>query len=230
MANPKVELAVRYALDYGGFRKLWPGSITPGTDLMVGLPGAYGPKKAFKRDLKRARQLLSQAGYAHGFRTTLDYPDITYGGVAFTTNAEKIKADLADVGIEVTLRPGDFSVSLAAYREGKQGFGYWLWGPNILDPSDLLSFLPGGTAATRANWRDSNADPVILKLRQQASAQTNQKARLKLYAKIQTYLQRKGPFAPFNEPPVQTAYRSTIAGYVWHPAWQFDVSLLRRVK
>jgi peptide/nickel transport system substrate-binding protein len=228
VSSPVVGLAMRYALDYAGYRRLWKGSITPGTNLMVGLAGAYGQERSFKRDVARARGLLAQAGFPNGFDLTLDYANTTYGGVNFNTNAQKIQADLAEVGIRVKLNPGEWGVSLEAYRNAKQGFGYWLWGPNILDPSDLLSFLPGGTVGKRANWHEGQADPTILALRQRAAVETEPDARLKVFAQIQDYLQQQGPFAPFNQPSVQTAFRSDIKGYVWHPSWQMDVSLLSR--
>lgn len=228
VANPTVALAIRYALDYDGYHTLWKGSITPGSNLMVGLPGAYGQDKAFKRDLNKAKQLLKDAGYSNGFDITLDYPTTTYGGVDFNINAQKIKADLEEAGIRVKLNPGEFNTSLEAYRQGKQAFSYWLWGPNILDPSDLLSFLPNGTAGKRVNWTDTNSDSEIRTLRDKATVELNNDERIKQYGQIQDYLQQKGPWVPFNEPSNQTAFKSSIKGFVWHPAWQLDISLLSR--
>ena len=45
MANPNVQQAVRYALDYEGYKALW-GGITPATNLTYGFAGAYGEDKA----------------------------------------------------------------------------------------------------------------------------------------------------------------------------------------
>jgi len=73
MADPKVELAVRYALDYDGYLALW-GGVQPASDLAVGMTGALGPDQALKRDLDKSRQLLADAGYPDGFEITLDYP------------------------------------------------------------------------------------------------------------------------------------------------------------
>ena len=229
MADPRVQLAVRYALDYDGYRELWSGSITPGSNLMVGLPAAYGPDRAFKQDLVKARSLLEEAGYPDGFEITLDYPDITYGGIVFSTNAQKIQEDLARVSIDVTLRPGEFSVSLESYRQGEQAFGYWLWGPNILSSSDLLSFLPAGAAAERVNWDEATADAVIVELRNKAAVEQDPERRQVLYSQIQDYLQQQGPWAPFLQPASQAAFRADIHGFRLHPSWQFDVALLSRI-
>src|SRR5262249_9931004 len=55
MANPQVQLAVRYALDYDGINSLVGGpAATPPTILPLGFLGAYGTDRAFKRDLGMA--------------------------------------------------------------------------------------------------------------------------------------------------------------------------------
>lgn len=231
VSNPKVQLAIRYALDYEGYRTLWPGSVTPGSTMWVGLLGAFGQDRAMTRDLDRARALLTEAGYPDGFDITLSYPDFVGGGANMNTNAQKIQADLAEVGINVTLNPGELQVSLEEYRNGLQGFGYWFWGPDILDPIDMLSFLPGGkVAAERANWTDANAEPEILALRDQALVESDPTKRVELFAKIQEYMQQKGIFAPFNIPATQTAFRANLLGYVSHPSWTVDVALLSRAE
>jgi peptide/nickel transport system substrate-binding protein len=241
MADPNVQLAVRYALDYQGYADLW-GGITPGSNLAVGIQGAFGPDQAFTRDLDMAKQLMTDAGYADGFDVTMDYPLFTFQGVNMDTNAQKIQADLAEIGINVTLNPAEVQVALEGYRAGTQGFAYWFWGPDVLDPLDILSFLPckikagtedeceTGNVGGRANWTDENADQEILDLRDQARVETDADARLDLFSQIQDYEQQHGPFAPFLQPNVQTAFRSDIEGYVWHPQWLIDVALLSRAE
>lgn len=228
MADPKVQLAVRYALDYEGYQLLW-GGVQPGTNLAVGLSGALGPDEALKRDVEKAKALLAEAGYPDGFAVTLSYPDFSFQGVNMNTNAQKIQADLAEVGITVSLNPGEIQVSLEEYRNGRQGFGYWFWGPDKLDPVDFLAFLPGGKVATeRARWLPENADPELLALIEQAKAESDPDARLDLYRQLQEYAQQTSTFAPFNQPDIQTALAADITGYIWHPQWLLDVALLAR--
>jgi peptide/nickel transport system substrate-binding protein len=231
VTDPNVQLAIRYALDYEGYRTLWPGSVTPGTTMWMGIQGAFQPDQAFERDLDRARELLTEAGYPDGFDITMSYPDLVFGGVDTNVNAQKIQADLAEVGINVELRPGEVGVSLEEYRTGQQGFAYWFWGPDILDPSDFLSFVPGGkVAAERANWTTDMADPELVALVDRASVATDPVEREALYAELQTAIQEGGIWAPFNLPPVQFAFAADMEGFVWHPQWQFDPTLLSRAE
>lgn len=229
VSDPTVALAIRYALDYEGYRALWSGSTTPGSNMWVGLQGAYGEDKAFTRDLDRARELLAEAGYADGFEIELSYPDFTFGGVNLSTNAQKVQADLAEVGITVSLRPQEVQVSLEEYRNGQQGFSYWFWGPDILDPVDFLSFLPGGKVAEeRTKWFEDSLDPAILDLIAQARVESDPEARLAVFAELQDFAQQSGAYAPFMVPTIQTAFGSDIQGYIWHPDWGVDVALLSR--
>jgi peptide/nickel transport system substrate-binding protein len=229
MANPLVAQAVRLALDYQGYRDLWAGSVTPGSNMWVGLAGAYGQDRALERDLERARALLAEAGYANGFEVTLQYPDLTFAGVSLSTNAQKIQADLADIGITVRLLPGETQVMLEGYRNGTQAFAYWFWGPDKLDPVDFLEFLPGGkVAGERARWTADMADADLLALIAQANLATDADEREALFAQLQDAAQVDSAFAPFNVPAVQTALRADIEGYLWHPQWGLDFALLSR--
>jgi peptide/nickel transport system substrate-binding protein len=229
VADPLVAQAVRYALDYQGYRDLWAGSVTPGTNMWIGLAGAYGQDKALERDLERARELMAEADYPDGFEITLNYPDLTFAGVNLSTNAQKIQADLAEIGISVRLLPAEVQVALEGYRSGEQGFAYWFWGPDKLDPVDFLEFLPGGKVATeRARWTPDMVDAEILELTARANQETDPAARTEIFARLQDFAQENSAFAPFNVPAIQTAFRSDIEGYVWHPQWGVDLSLLRR--
>lgn len=228
VSNPTVQLAIRYALDYEGYQTLW-GGVQPAVNLAVGLAGALPGDMVIQRDLDRARELLVEAGYPDGFEITLSYPDFSFQGVNMNTNAQKIQADLAEVGINVTLNVGDLQTSLEEYRNGQQGFAYWFWGPDILDPSDFLAFLPGGKVATeRAQWLPENAPEELIALIDQARVTSDQEARLALYTQLQQWAMQNGPFAPFNQPDIQTVYRADLQGYMWHPQWLLDVSLLSR--
>ena len=227
VSDPAVALAIRHSLDYKGYTDLWAGSITPGSNLWVGLPGAFGPERAFERDLDRARELLAEAGYPDGFEIELSYPDITYGGVNLNSNAQKVQADLAEAGITVELRPDELQVSLEEYRSGEQAFAYWAWSPQILDPADFLSFLPGGmVAGKRTNWEEEMIDQETLDLITQARVESDPDVRAELFEQLQLYAQESGAYAPFNLPAIQTAFSSDIEGYVWHPLWLLDVALL----
>lgn len=228
VSNPLVQQAIKYALDYEGYKTLWGGEV-PASNLNSTIAGALPESEALSRDLDRARELLTEAGYPDGFDITLSYPDFSFQGVNMNTNAQKLQSDLAEVGINVTLNPGELQVSLEEYRNGDQGFAYWFWGPDILDPKDFLAFLPGGKVAfERANWPLDAAPEDIQEMITQVAVETDSETRLEMYGELQRWAQENSIFAPFNNPAVQTAFGADIEGYILHPQWLLDVSLLSR--
>ena len=229
VSDPTVWLAVRLALDYDGYRELWPGSSTPGSVMNIFLAGAFQQDRALSRDLERSKALLAEAGYPDGFEIDLKYPDWNAFGIDMNINAQKIQADLAEAGINVNLAPGEFGVALEEYRLGNAGFGYWLWGPDINDPVDVLAFVPGGKVATeRLRFTEERAPAEILELRDAVKKESDPVRRADLFDQIQVWLQESGNFAPFLYPATQTAHRNGIVGYNWHPQWVMDVAIISR--
>jgi len=227
MSDPKVQLAVRYALDYEGFKLLvGVGTGIPAAMVPLGFAGALDASEALPRDLEMARSLLAEAGYSDGFTVDLQYPDFTYIGTQFSLVAQKVQADLAEVGIMVNLVPEEMQVSLEGYRAGQQGFSLWLWNPDYYDTLDYVEFLPGGVVGLRANWTDENADATILELRDRVKVETDPEVRDELFREIQLYEQQSGPFAPLFQPGVHFAYTSALKGFAYNGQWRVDLAAL----
>jgi peptide/nickel transport system substrate-binding protein len=224
MSNPQVQNAVRYAIDYEGIKELVGGpGVTPPSILPVGFLGAYGPDHAFKRDVTMATSLLAQAGYPNGFSVDLQYPtNFSRDGVSFDVVAQKVQSDLADVGITVTLKPGEINTELANYRAGSEGLGFWLWGPDYFDSNDYLAFLPEGIVGKRANWTNANSEPTIQQLRDKINVETDTSKRAALWQQAQDYLLQNGPWVSLIQPGIYIATRANISNYVWNPSWRVN--------
>lgn len=229
MADPKVQLAVRYALDYEGIRAIAGGqSVNPASILPVGFLGANEANSGFTRDVEKAKALLAEAGYADGLDVTLAYPDFTFVGVNFGTFAQKIQSDLNEAGFNVTLAPAEVGVALEAYRQGTEPFGLWLWLPDYRDSLDYVEFLPGGVVGLRAKWTDDNADETIVALRDALKVETDDAKRAEMFGQMQDYLMQNGPYAPLLQPGMQIGLNSDLKGFVYNPQWRVDVSLLSK--
>ena len=77
--------------------------------------------------------------------------DLTFVGINFGTFAQKIQADLAEAGIDVSLAPTEVGVALESYREGKEPFGLWIRLSDYRDSVNYVEFLPGGVVGKRFN-------------------------------------------------------------------------------
>ncbi len=229
MADPLVQKAIRYAIDYDGVRALGGGeSVIPASIIPAGFLGAYPADSGIQRDVEQAKALLTEAGYPDGLDVDLAYPDITFVGVNFGTFAQKIQADLAEAGINVTLAPAEMGVALEAYRQGTEPFGLWLWLPDYRDPLDYVEFLPEGVVGLRTMWTDENADQTIKDLRDEVKVETDDATRAEMFGQIQDYLMESGPYAPILQPGMQIGLNSDLQGFVYNPQWRVDVSLLSK--
>jgi len=222
MSDPKVQKAVRLALDYQGVLKLAGGAaVTPPSVIPVGFATALGKDKALKQDKEAAKKLMADAGVKDA-SVELEYADFTYLGVNIGTLAQKVQADLKDIGITVKLKPGDVQTALANYREAKSGFALWFWGPDYIDPLDYVEFLPEGIVGKRANWTDKNASADIKDLRDKLKVAVDPAKRAELFGQMQTWLQENGAFAPFLQPGIQIGYSAKLKGFAYSPQWALD--------
>lgn len=103
-SNPKVRLAAEYAIDKESMVKaLGYGFLTASYQVPSPNSLAYNPiLTPRKYDLTKAKQLLSEAGYPNGFKTTLIFGNQTNLDVAAA-----VQAFLAKVGIQANLEITD---------------------------------------------------------------------------------------------------------------------------
>lgn len=219
VANKLVQQAIRYALDYEGILKLaGENSIQCASVVPVGLLGALDSSRAPKRDLEKARELLRQAGYPDGFKATCDViANLSIDGISLLTLAEKVQADLREVGIDVELTPSELSVALERYRSGKEQMGVWEWTPDYPDSNAQLAFLPGEVVGLRAGWK-AEMNPALTELGKRARTETDDAARAELFRQIQEKLLEEGPWAVMVQAGVTVAARSEISGVTLNPA------------
>ncbi|MFF2522649.1 ABC transporter substrate-binding protein [Streptomyces liangshanensis] len=225
-ADAKFREAVRKGIDYkslltlGGSGSVQPGGVIPSTFV-----GALPPGQAPARDLAGAKAALA-ASKIKNPSVKLSYAsDLTLDGLSFQSMAERVQAQLKEVGIKVTLAPAPTTTELDNYRNGKEQVGLWYWGPDYPDPSDYLAFLPGGLVGLRAGSK-AGADPALTALGEQAATTTDAAGRQKLYEEIQTDLNNDGAFIPLMQPSRHIVAASSVTGLAYNPVWTIDVAEL----
>jgi len=230
-SNPKVQQAVRYAVDYNGILALaGPGSVRLTGVIPTNLPGALPSGDAVKTDLERARQLLkeSNVGEVKG-QLSFSTGRIFYG-VNFGIVAEKVQADLAKVGIRIELDGLPSSVALQKYRDAKNQLGIWAWAADYPDVSDYLVFVPGRTVARRAGW-PADASPQAQELSllaAKAETEVDNAKRIALYQQVNRKIADSGPYVPLFQPVAPYAFRSNLRGVTLAPTWFVDYMAVRK--
>ena len=225
--NKRFQNAVRSALDYASFVRLaGPGAIQARGIIPSMFLGSLPRSAAPRRNLARARSELAASGV--GDETfTVEYPsDLTINGVAFATLAQRVQANLQEIGVEVELAGAPVGTWLDKYRNGTMAFGLSLWGPDYPDPADYLAFMPGELVGTRVGW-PKGSDRVVERLAARARVTTSDAARAPIYRQIQQRLNQTGPYFPLIQPTQVFAATSDLRGAVFNPLYSIDVRLPR---
>jgi len=223
LANPTVREAIRYAIDYPGLCALaGNGAKTPAGIIPEGFLG-YAGETTITRDVEKAKQLLTDAGYPDGFSFTMGViPDMAPDGVSFMTLAQKVQADLAEAGITVNIEPQEVAVYLEGYRDGTQQAVMCQWGPDYNDSNNQLAFLPGNTVGLRLGW-SADMDPELAELGAQAAVETDSDKRAELFAEIQKQMDEKNaPAVVLLQAGKTWAVSSRLTNLTVSPAFGFD--------
>ena len=225
-ANAKFDEAVRKGIDYQGLLQIaGSGSVQPAGIIPSTFLGALPASQAPGRDLAGAKAALTASGLKNPSVTLSYASDLTVDGLSLQTLAERVQAQLKDVGITVNLAPAPTTTELDNYRNGKEQVGLWYWGPDYPDPSDYLAFLPGNLVGLRAGWK-AGADPQLTAAGNQAATTIGDSAREQLYQQIQTQMNQVGPFIPLIQPSRNTVAAASVTGIAYNPVWTIDVAAL----
>jgi peptide/nickel transport system substrate-binding protein len=222
LANVKVAEAIRHGLDYDALLELAGAGATQATGVIpTGFEGALD--EGVTQDLDRAKAALAEAGY-DGQTLKLQFPnDYPVGGVEFTPLAERIQAQLEEIGLAVELAPAPFATELDAYVNGTEGFGLWFWGPDYADSANFLPFAPGLKVGLRAGWEES-ANPEIAELAKTAASATDVDERTEDLTEFAEAMQESGPFVPLIVPGRNIATADTVTGAVYNSVWDVDIA------
>ena len=230
-SNPKVQQAVRYAIDYDGVMKIaGPGAARLAGVIPTLMPGSLPSSEAAKTDLARARALLKESGLAEVKGKFQYSSDAIQFGIPVSLIAQKIQADLARVGINLALDGLPNVTALTLYRAGKDQFGVWGWAADYPDASDFLVYAPGRVVGKRAGWLPS-ASPAaqqLAALADAAEAEPDVAKRLTMLKQFEHTLAQIGPYVPLFQPAIPFAHRSNVQGVVYNTVWAFDLAAIRK--
>jgi peptide/nickel transport system substrate-binding protein len=225
-SNRRFQEAVRYALDYPSFVRLAGGGAIQARGIIPSMFLGALPRPVISRDLTRARSALAASGVANE-TFNLEYPsDLTINGVAFATLAQRVQANLQEIGLKVNLAGAPTGTWLDKYRNGTMAFGLSLWGPDYPDPEDYLVFMPGQLVGTRVGWA-AGSDPTLEQLAERTRRTTSDRARAPLYQQLQRRLHQVGPYFPLIQPTQTFAATRDLRNAVFNPLYSINVREVR---
>lgn len=201
--NKKVRQAISYSIDRARIqRTVYPGESEIGCQPWIPTHWAYDPSlPACKFDLDKAKQLLTEAGLANGFKTTVNTAVPAYSPGSKEV-AQIVQADLKKIGVDVEIKVYEAAEARTRIFAANHDMLIHNYSAAGADPS--FNF-PGRSLGTGKNsfsqWNNADFDKVVA----QAFSELDRDKRKKLYSEVARIF--------LDEAPVNiTVYRYMLAG------------------
>jgi peptide/nickel transport system substrate-binding protein len=229
LSDKRVRQAVGYSVDYDGLIKgLKKGAaVQPATIVPVGLLSADKAQSlAFKTDVNKAKELVTQAGAAGKTIKLTFSAGINVEGIQSDTLAAKLKADIERSGLKVDLTPVESQQRLADYRASKLQFTFSTWSPDYVDVHTYAEpfAASAGVAAKRVGYTNTKVDELL----KQGLVEADVQKRSSIYEEIQKILVDEAPFLVLYQPSFQVAAKKSVTNYVIHPVLLVDLLQLKK--
>jgi peptide/nickel transport system substrate-binding protein len=207
--NELVRQAVGYAIDKQRIvDNFYPKGSTVATQFLpAAIPGYTKGFTDFTHDVNKAKQLLQESGVALPINVTMSYRDVARGYLAQPAPvAQDIQAQLAAVGINVTLDQQESTTFIDNANSGKLPFYMLGWGADFPDATNFYDyhFGAGGTPQFGKGFSDIQA------LITQGGQKSQQSERDAIYAQVAQLLAQHVPMVPVANGGSATAYKKGV--------------------
>lgn len=210
--NPTLRRALAYAIDREAIsRAAFFGHGEP-------ITGAPTPpdspwynddlKHAVSYDIDKARSLLEEAGHPDG----LDLELVVYQGLGiYTTTAQIVQANLAEIGVNVSIRLVEWSDVVA--RKNGADYDAMIYGVSMkLNDPDAYSYYFGAQSpywAAPIGYKDDTLQPLL----DEGRALTDMAARKDIYRQVEERLLETMPWIFINYREQAQGYSRSVSGY-----------------
>jgi len=161
------------------------------------------------QDLEKARELLSQTDYADGFNTTL----IVLSNPDQLNAAQVIKAQLAQIGIDVEIRSLESSVYFENLGSGNFEMTVIGW-VGFVDPDEYLFNI----FHTDGIWNQQQySNPEVDALLEEGRTTLDQEKRKEIYREAQRIIAEDAPMVFLYVNPQASAMQENVRGFDVNP-------------
>jgi peptide/nickel transport system substrate-binding protein len=207
----KVRQAVAMAINKAEIiAALYPPTAEAATQFVP--PGIFGHTDGladWPYDPGRARELLTEAGYADGFQTALWVMPVSRGYYPNPDRVgEAIQANLATVGVQAEIITYDWGTYLDRVFAGEADLFLLGWMADYPDATNFLdSFFGAGS--------DDSLGPKfpdLVEILQQASSTTDKATRQAIYDQVNQFIHNSVPAVPIVHNSSAIAFRTDVDG------------------
>ena len=217
--NVKVRQAICMAVDKEGIiNSIYNGLAIPAKSVLSPSSWAYNEEmEDYPFDPEAAKTLLAEAGYPDGFDMVL-----TVRGEARAyfpqpqKLAEAIQANLADIGINVTIESYEGTTYTSLVYSGDFSMASWGTGGSDPDPALAINHYFNKTAAdgeratNSARWVNDKASELLTN----AQSITDQEQRAEMYREAQQIIHDEAVILPVVHVRAMLAAAKYVTGYV----------------
>jgi peptide/nickel transport system substrate-binding protein len=172
----------------------------------------------FKYDLKRAKELLKEAGYPNGLELNLWTPEGRY--LKDRQIAEAVQAQLAQIGIKTNIRVMEWGAYLDACARHEQQLYIIGWGFSAGDPDTALRLcFYSDNQFNYSNYKS----PAMDKLLDDAVAMLDPKKRSNLYEQVQQKLIDETIVVPIYHKLNIYAVNKRVVNFNPHPMERIEI-------
>jgi peptide/nickel transport system substrate-binding protein len=176
--------------------------------LLPGFSTTGDGAKWYTYDAAKAKALLAEAGFPDGFETTLSYRDVVRGYLPQPGKvAQDIQAQLADIGVKVTINVQESGAFLESVAAGKEPMFMLGWGADYPDATDFYDFH-----FTGASKNFGTPFPDLMAEIKAAASLSDPVERQKHYDLVNALVKQHVPLVPIANGGSAHAYKATVTG------------------
>lgn len=222
--DPLVREAANLAIDRSAIAEfLLSATAEPAFQTAPRSDPGYDPNLAgYQQDLDRARELLAQAGVPDGFSTTASVPTAGSGNMLPVPMAERVKADLAEIGIDVEIQTGEWGAIFGEYNSGQMPLGadMTMWASTFVLPGLWSLWFHSQSPANNGRLADPDLDALLGAL----EATTDPAPRADLFRQVNHQMFVGHPWLLVVNDLHPRALASNVQGFINPQSWFIDLT------
>jgi peptide/nickel transport system substrate-binding protein len=186
-----------------------PGSVVADQFLPKPIFGYTPEPKWYDQDIEAAKALLAEAGFPDGFEVTLNYRDVVRSYLPSpATVGQDIQAQLAEIGVKVTIEVMESGAFLDASDAGDLTMYMLGWGADYPDATNFLDFHFGKNASDQfgAGFED------LWALLDEGASTPDPAARLVIYEEATQLVKDHVPMVPIAHGGSGVGYLADVLG------------------
>ncbi|WP_175995414.1 ABC transporter substrate-binding protein [Burkholderia vietnamiensis] len=218
--DPRVREALNLAVDKASIIKgILRGNGRAATSSLPVMAYNNTQLRPWPLDIAKAKSLLTQAGLADGFKTSMLVPG---GDTTALQVAGALQAELAQIGVQVVLRTIEASTQFSATKTGNYEMSLSYATSDTIDPDQLTGFTavnPERANAFHTQWKDKRVNELYA----QERVTPDGEARGKMFKEIEQRIHDGAPFIFLYTPTEPYAYRRDVTGFEVLPTSNYSL-------